>query len=56
MKKMILSAVAALTLTAGVAPMAHAYTSGFVNNAYQSGQYDNFGHDLGDSGMQGGDN
>jgi hypothetical protein len=56
MRKLILSVFAALALTAGVAPMAHAYTTGFVNNAYQSGQYDNFGYGLGDIGMQGGDN
>ena len=56
MRKLILSAFAALTLIAGVAPMAHEYTAGFVNNAYQSGQYDNFGDGLGGSGIQDGDN
>jgi hypothetical protein len=56
MKKMILSAFAALILTAGAAPMAHANASGFVNNAYQSGQYDNFGYGLGGSGAQDGGN
>ena len=56
MRKLILSAFAALTLIVGVAPMARAYTTGFVNNAYQSGQYDNFGYGSGDVGMQGGGN
>ncbi|MDB5398944.1 MAG: hypothetical protein QOD93_7103 [Acetobacteraceae bacterium] len=50
MRKLFLAAFAVLSLTAGVAPMAHAYTTGFVNNAYQSGEHDNFGYDLGDTG------
>jgi hypothetical protein len=56
MRRLILSAFAALTLTAAVAPIAHAYTTGFVNNAYQSDQYDNFNFGAGDIGMHGGDN
>ena len=52
MKNLILAAFAALVLTAGVAPMARAYTTGFVNNAYQSGQYDNASQGFGDSGTQ----
>jgi hypothetical protein len=55
MKNLTLAAFAALILTAAAAPMARAYTTGFVNNAYQSGQYDNSGYGLGDSGVQRGD-
>jgi hypothetical protein len=50
MKKLILAAIAALTLTAGGAPLASAYAAGFANNAYQSGQYDNFNYGPGDLG------
>jgi hypothetical protein len=41
-----------LSLTAGTASMARAYTTGFVNNTYQSGQYDNFSHGPGDIGVR----
>jgi hypothetical protein len=49
MKTLFLAVFAALSLAVGVAPMAHAST-GFVNNAYQSGEHDNFGYGLGDIG------
>ena len=54
MKKLILAAFAALSLTAGIAPMAHAYTTGFVHNSYHSGPYDNTGHGPGQTGEEGG--
>ena len=47
----ILTAFAVLSLTAGTASVARAYTTGFVNNAYQSGQYDNFSYGPGDIGV-----
>jgi len=49
MRKFILGMVAALGLTAGIAPMAHAYT-----NTYHSGPYDNTGNGPGESGLEGG--
>ena len=49
MKKLILAAFAALSLTAGIAPMAHAYT-----NIYHSGPYDNTGNGPGETGQEGG--
>jgi hypothetical protein len=49
MKKLILAAFAALGLTAGIAPMAHAFT-----NTYHSGPYDNTGHGPGETGEEGG--
>jgi hypothetical protein len=54
MKKMILTAFAMIGLMAGVAPMAHAYTTGFPHNTYHSGPYDNTGHGPGQSGLEGG--
>jgi hypothetical protein len=48
MRNLILAAFAALSLTAGVAPMAHAYTTG------HSGPYDNTGHGPGETGLEGG--
>jgi hypothetical protein len=54
MKNLILAAFAALSLTAGIAPMAHAYTSGFVHNNYHSGPYDNTGNSPGETGQEGG--
>src|SRR6202000_2948374 len=44
MRQLILPAFAVLSLTAGTASVARAYTTGFVYNAYQSGQYDNFSY------------
>jgi hypothetical protein len=54
MRTLFLAAFVALSLTAGNAPMAHAYTTGFVNNAYQSGEHDNFDYGPGDTGAIGG--
>ena len=54
MKKLILAAFAALSLTTGIAPMAHAYTNGFVHNSYRSGPYDNTGNGPGQTGLEGG--
>jgi hypothetical protein len=47
MKKLILAAFAALSLSTGIAPMAHAYT-------YHSGPYDNTGHGPQETGLEGG--
>ena len=54
MKNLILAAFAALSLSAAVAPMAHAYIAGPVHNAYQSGPYDNTGNGPGETGQEGG--
>jgi hypothetical protein len=54
MRKLVLAAFAAISLTAGIAPMAHAFTSGFYHNTYHSGPYDNTGHGPGETGMEGG--
>jgi hypothetical protein len=47
MKNLILAAFAALSLTAGIAPMAHAFTTGFPQTTQHSGPYDNTGNSLG---------
>jgi len=47
MKNLILAAFAALTLTAGIAPMAHAFTAGFPQPTQHSGPYDNTANSLG---------
>jgi hypothetical protein len=54
MKKLILVAFAAMGLTAGVAPMAHAFVRGFPKSTYHSGPYDNTGNGPGETGMEGG--
>jgi hypothetical protein len=41
MKNLMLAAFAALSLTAGIAPMAHAFTAGFPQTTQHSGPYDN---------------
>jgi hypothetical protein len=41
MKNLMLAAFAALSLTAGIAPMAHAFTTGFPQTTQHSGPYDN---------------
>jgi hypothetical protein len=51
MRQLILTVFAVLSLMAGTASMAWAYTTGFVNNSYQSGQYDNFGYGPGEIGV-----
>ncbi len=54
MKKLILTAFAAIGLIAGVAPMAHAFTAGFPHSTYHSGPYDNTGRGPGETGLEGG--
>ena len=54
MKNLILAAFAALSLTAAVAPAAHAFTFGEFHNTYHSGPYDNTGHGPGETGEEGG--
>jgi hypothetical protein len=55
MKKFLLAAVAALSLTAGLAPMAHAYIAGSPHTTYHSGPYDNTNNSLGGRYVGGGD-
>jgi hypothetical protein len=47
MKNLMLAAFAALSLTAGIAPMAHAFTRGFPQTSQHSGPYDNTGNSEG---------
>jgi hypothetical protein len=47
MKNLMLAAFAALSLTAGIAPMAHAFTTGFPQTTQHSGPYDNTANSLG---------
>jgi len=47
MKNLVLAAFAALSLSAGLAPMAHAFTAGFPQTTHHSGPYDNTGNSLG---------
>jgi hypothetical protein len=54
MRNSTLADLAALSRTAGVAPMADAYATGFVPNPYHSGSYDNTGHRSGETGLEGG--
>jgi hypothetical protein len=54
MKSLILAAFAALTLTAAIAPMAHA-VPGEHKSVYHSGPYDNTGNSLGGRYVGGGD-
>jgi hypothetical protein len=49
MKKLILAAFAALSLSAGVAPMAHALVY-----SHHTAPYDNTGNSPGESGLEGG--
>jgi hypothetical protein len=44
MKKLFMAVAAAICLTAGVAPMAQAYTTGFPHTTNHSGPYDNTGN------------
>jgi hypothetical protein len=41
MKTMVLAAIAAIGLTAAIAPAAHAFTRGFPHPAQHQGPYDN---------------
>jgi hypothetical protein len=54
MKSLILAAFAALTLTAAIAPMAHAFP-GEHKSVYHSGPYDNTANSLGGRYVGGGD-
>jgi hypothetical protein len=47
MKNLMLAAFAALSLIAGIAPMAHAFTRGFPQTTQHSGPYDNTGNSEG---------
>jgi hypothetical protein len=54
MKSLFLAAFAALTLTAAIAPMAHAFP-GEHRPVYHSGPYDNTANSLGGRYVGGGD-
>jgi hypothetical protein len=54
MKNLILAAFAALSLTAAIAPLASAATSGFPSSTHHSGPYDNTGKGPSETGMEGG--
>jgi hypothetical protein len=55
MKTIVLAAIAALSLTAAIAPAANAYTTGFPHPATHSGPYDNTRNSLGGRYVGGGD-
>jgi hypothetical protein len=55
MKNLILAAFAALSLSAAVAPMAHASWSTAVKDAGHTGPYDNTANSLGGKYIGGGD-
>jgi hypothetical protein len=55
MKKLILAAVATLSLAVGIAPMAHAYVVGSPHTTYHNGPYDNTANSLGGRYVGGGD-
>jgi len=55
MKTMILAAFAALSLTAAIAPMANAASSGRTTTTYHQGPYDNTANSLGGRYVGGGD-
>jgi hypothetical protein len=54
MKSFFLAAIAALSLTAALAPAASAYTRGFPQTTHRSGPYDNTGNGPSETGMEGG--
>ncbi len=54
MKKLVLAAFAALSLSVCGAQMANAFTRGLVHNSYHSGPYDNTGNGPGETGLEGG--
>nr|WP_294503083.1 hypothetical protein [uncultured Rhodopila sp.] len=54
MKSFLLAAIAALSLTAAIAPAANAFTRGVPHTTYHSGPYDNTGNGPGETGMEGG--
>ncbi|HEY1410849.1 MAG TPA: hypothetical protein VGF36_01850 [Rhodopila sp.] len=54
MKKLVLAVLAALGLTAGMSPMAHAYIVGSPHTTYHNGPYDNTANSLGGRYVGGG--
>jgi hypothetical protein len=54
MKNMILTAVAALSLIAAIAPVASAATFGSPAFTHHQGAYDNTGNGPGETGLEGG--
>lgn len=54
MKSFFLAAIAALSLTAAIAPAAHAFTRGAPHTTYHTGPYDNTGNGPGETGLEGG--
>jgi hypothetical protein len=54
MRNFFLAALAALSLTAAIAPAANAAVWGSPASTHRSGPYDNTGNGPGESGMEGG--
>jgi hypothetical protein len=54
MKNFVLAALAALSLTAAIAPVANAALPSRAGSSYHSGPYDNTGHGPQESGQEGG--
>jgi hypothetical protein len=54
MKYLVLAAVAALGLSAGISQPAQAFVRGTPHAHYHSGPYDNTGNGPGESGLEGG--
>jgi hypothetical protein len=54
MKHLILAAIAALSLTAGITQAANAFTTGRPHTTYHSGPYDNTGNGPSETGLEGG--
>jgi hypothetical protein len=54
MKNMVLAAFAALSLTAGLAPVANAAAFNIQQSTHHQGPYDNTGHGPQETGLEGG--
>jgi hypothetical protein len=54
MRNLFLAALAALSLTAAIAPLANAALPGRAGTGYHSGPYDNTGHGPQETGQEGG--
>jgi hypothetical protein len=54
MRNLFLAALAAVSLTAAIAPATNAATWGSPRSTYHSGPYDNTGNGPGQTGLEGG--
>jgi hypothetical protein len=54
MRNLVLAAIAALSLTAAVAPIANAALPGRAGTSYHTGPYDNTGNGPQETGQEGG--